>query len=189
MLYIQLFLSFFQIGLFSIGGGYASLPLIKNQVVDIHKWFTMTEYTELITLCGMAPGPIAVNTSTFVGLQVGGLPGAIISTFGCVLPSSIIVLTLGFLYRKYKNLQLVQGTLLGLHPAVTALIASAGLSILITAFWGNKGITRKASDVNVISIFLFAISLFILKKYKANPIIVMLGCGVAGLILYLSGFW
>jgi len=78
---------------------------------------------------------------------------------------------------------------LGLHPAVTALIASAGLSILITAFWGNKGITRKASDVNVISIFLFAISLFILKKYKANPIIVMLGCGVAGLILYLSGFW
>ncbi|WFR55979.1 chromate transporter [Anaerocolumna sp. AGMB13025] len=184
MIYLKLIISFFQIGLFSIGGGYAALPLIQNQVVELNKWMTMTEYTDMITISGMCPGPIAINASTFVGMQVGGMPGAIAATFGCVLPSSIIVLLLGYLYRKFRNLQLVQGILNGLRPAVTALIASAGISILILTFWGNKGITLKPSDLNIISLFLFAISLYVIRKYKANPIYVMFGSGLLGLIIY-----
>ncbi|WMJ89401.1 chromate transporter [Anaerocolumna sp. MB42-C2] len=185
MLYIKLLISFFQIGLFSIGGGYASLPLIQNQVVEINKWLTMTEYSDLITISGMTPGPIAINASTFVGMQAGGLFGAFMATLGCILPSTIIVVFLAILYRKYKKLNMVQGILKGLHPAVTALIASAGLSILTLTFWGDKGITLNPADVNAVSVILFGISLFILRKYKVNPIFVMLGSGIIRLTIYL----
>ncbi len=186
MIYLKLFWSFFQIGLFSIGGGYAAIPLIQNQVVEINRWITMTQFTDLITIAEMTPGPIAINSSTFVGTQIAGLPGALVATLGCVLPSSIIVLTLAYFYYKYKNLTLVQGVLSGLRPAVVALIASAGLSILILAFWGNKDITTfHLADVNYIAVGLFTFSLLILRKFKTNPIYVMMGSGIVGMVIYL----
>ena len=91
MIYLELFWSFFQIGLFSIGGGYAAMPLIQNQVVDIHSWLTMTQFADIMTIAEMTPGPIAINSATFVGIQVAGLPGALIATIGCVFPSCVIV--------------------------------------------------------------------------------------------------
>lgn len=185
MIYLKLFWSFFQIGLFSIGGGYASLPLIQNQVVEINKWITMTEFANLITISGMTPGSIAVNSSAFVGTQIAGLPGALVAAFGCILPSSIIVLTLAYFYYKYKNLTIIQGVLSGLRPAIVALIASAGLSILILAFWGNKGITFHLADVNYIAVGLFTLSLLVLRKFKTNPIYVMMGSGLVGMVIYL----
>jgi len=185
MIYLKLFWSFFQIGLFSIGGGYAAMPLIQNQVVDINKWITMTEFADLITIAEMTPGPIAINSSTFVGTQIAGLPGALVATFGCILPSSIIVLTLAYFYYKYKKLTLVQGVLSGLRPAVVALIASAGLSILILAFWGEKGISLNLLDMNYIAVGLFTLSLFILRKFKPSPIYVMFGSGIIGMAIYL----
>ena len=100
MIYLQLWWSFVQIGLFSIGGGYASLPLIEHQVVEVHGWLTASQLTDIITISQMTPGPIALNAATFVGTRVAGLPGAILATFGCVLPSCIIVLTLAWLYTK-----------------------------------------------------------------------------------------
>jgi len=185
MIYLKLFWSFFQIGLFSIGGGYAALPLIQNQVVDLHKWLTMTEFTDLITISQMTPGPIAINSSTFVGTRIAGPIGALISTFGCILPSCIIVSFLAFLYYKYKNLKAIQGALEGLRPAVVALIASAGLSILITAFWGENNVIPNFKDINYISFLLFSASLIILRKFKPNPIYVMAGSGIIGMIVYL----
>ena len=100
MLYLQLFWSFFQIGLFSIGGGYAAMPLIQNQVVDLHHWLTLSEFTDLITISQMTPGPIAINSATFVGIRIGGVGGALVSTLGCILPSLIIVMTLAYFYTK-----------------------------------------------------------------------------------------
>ena len=91
MIYIQLFLSFIQVGMFSIGGGYAAMPLIQSQVVQGHGWLTMSEFTDLITIAEMTPGPIAVNSATFVGIRIAGVPGAMVATFGCILPSCIIV--------------------------------------------------------------------------------------------------
>jgi chromate transporter len=184
MLYLKLFWSFFQIGLFSIGGGYAALPLIKHQVVEIHPWLSMTEFSDIITISQMTPGPIAINSATFVGTQIGGLPGAIIATLGCILPSCIIVLTLAYIYYKYREISMVQGILSGLRPAVVSLIASAGLSILFLAFWGSDKFPSGIKDTNYISIFIFAIAIFVLRKWKANPIHVMIGSGVIGLILY-----
>ena len=100
MILLELFWSFFQVGLFSIGGGYAALPLIQNQIVDINGWLTLGEFADVITISQMTPGPIAINAATFVGLRLGGLPGAIIATFGCVTPSLIIVLILAMIYFK-----------------------------------------------------------------------------------------
>lgn len=185
MLYLKLFWSFFQIGLFSIGGGYVALPLIQDQVVDINKWLTLAEFTDLITIAEMTPGPIAINSSSFVGIRVAGPLGAIIATLGCVLPSCIIVLALAFFYSKFKNITIVQGILNGLRPAVVALIASAGLSILIIAFWGEHGITSNIADINNVSVGLFAASIIVLRKFKPNPILVMMGSGILGMVIYL----
>ena len=104
MPYLELFLSFFQVGLFSVGGGLAALPLIQNQVVDLHHWLSLSEFTDLITIAEMTPGPLAINSATFVGIRIGGLPGALIATLGCILPACIIVSLLAWL--NIKNLVL-----------------------------------------------------------------------------------
>lgn len=184
MIYLKIFWSFFQIGLFSIGGGYAAMPLIQKQVVDMHKWLSMNEFADVITISQMTPGPIAINCATFVGTRIAGMPGAIVATIGCVFPSCIIVLLLAYLYYKYKRLSIVQGGLNGLRPAVIAMIGSAGLTLLILAFWNGKGISIKTENIDVISVTIFTVSIIILRKLKVNPIFVMLGAGISGLCIY-----
>ncbi len=105
MIYIQLFLSFVQIGLFSVGGGYAAIPLIQSQVVETHGWLTMNEFTNLITIAEMTPGPIGANSATFTGLQIAGIPGALAATFGSIFPSCILVSILALVYcrRNFSN--------------------------------------------------------------------------------------
>ena len=103
MIYLKLFLSFLKVGMFSIGGGYAAMPLIQSEVVTGYGWLTMSEFTDLITIAEMTPGPIAVNSATFVGIRIAGIPGAAAATFGCIFPSCIIVSLLAFVYYKYKN--------------------------------------------------------------------------------------
>lgn len=184
MIYWQLFCSFFQIGLFSIGGGYAAMPLIQNQVVDIHPWLTMTQFADIITIAEMTPGPIAINSATFVGIQVAGLPGAIVATIGCVFPSCVIVLTLASIYYRFRGLNLVQGILHGLRPAVIAMIGSAGLSLFILAIYGQRTLPADFMSFDVIALFLFAASFLALRKWKPNPIWVMVIAGVVGTFLY-----
>ena len=111
MIYLQLFISFLQIGMFSFGGGYAAMPLIQGQVVTLHQWLSMEEFTDLITISQMTPGPIAVNSATFVGIKIAGIPGAVVATFGCILPSCVIVTLLAKLYLKYRNMGMLQGIL------------------------------------------------------------------------------
>jgi chromate transport protein ChrA len=101
MIYLDIFLSFCQIGLLSFGGGYAALPLIEAQVLEKHNWLTLEEFADLLTISQMTPGPIAINAATFVGTKVAGLGGAIVATIGSVTPSFIIVLILSYLYFKY----------------------------------------------------------------------------------------
>ena len=181
MIYLQLFWSFIQIGLFSIGGGYAAMPLIQAQVVDHHAWLTMNEYTDLVTIAEMTPGPIAVNSATFVGIRIGGIPGALVATFGCILPSLFIVSLLAYIYFRYKNLSSLQCVLASLRPAVVALIAAAGLTILGQVIFNGHEISMEY--VNWIGGIMFGAALFVLRKYKFNPILVMLACGVVNLII------
>lgn len=177
MIYLQLFLSFLQIGLFSFGGGYAAMPLIQGQVVTGHGWLTMSEFTDLITISQMTPGPIAVNSATFVGLKIAGVPGAVVATAGCILPSCIIVTILAKLYLKYRSMDLLQGVLKSLRPAVVAMIASAGILILVTAFWGSSAVITFAGT-KWSMVVIFVICLILLRKTKLNPIWVMVLAGV-----------
>ena len=156
MIYLQLFWAFFQIGLLSFGGGYAAMPLIQGQVVTSHGWLTMSEFTDhwisqntftdLITISQMTPGPIAVNSSTFVGQYVAHLPGALIATLGCILPSCVIVSLLAYLYVKYKNMEVMKTILAYLRPAVVSMIAISGISILISSFFKESIIKISCND-------------------------------------------
>ncbi|MDO5425099.1 MAG: chromate transporter [Eubacteriales bacterium] len=178
MIYVSLFISFFKIGLLSFGGGYAAMPLIQEEIVRSHQWLTMGDFTDLVTIAEMTPGPIAVNAATFVGTQVGGFAGAVIATLGCILPSCIIVTLLASLYTKYRKMPLLQGTLASLRPAVTAMIAKAGLDILISSFFRSGVIDFARENVQVRRILFFALALFLLRKKKWNPILVMVLCGI-----------
>ncbi len=184
MIYLKLFLSFFQVGLFSFGGGYAAMPLIQNQVVDRNGWLTMSEFADVITISQMTPGPIGINSATFVGTRIAGITGAIMATLGCILPSCIIVLLLAYMYYRFRGLSIVQAILNGLRPAVIAMIASAGFSLVIVSFWNGQGVSRQIENLDFVSVAIFAIALVILRKWKVNPIIVMSGAGVIGLCLY-----
>ena len=103
MIYLQLFFSFLQVGALSFGGGYAAMPLIQEQVVNLHGWLSMNAFTDLVTIAEMTPGPIAVNAATFVGMQIIGPLGAVVATLGCILPSCVIVTLLAHLYTKYQK--------------------------------------------------------------------------------------
>lgn len=183
MIYLQLLWSFFQIGLFSIGGGYAAMPLIQHQVVELHPWLTMTQFADIMTIAEMTPGPIAINSATFVGIQVAGLPGAIIATVGCVIPSCIIVMTLAYVYYRFRNLTMVQGVLGGLRPAVVAMIASAGLGLVLLSFFGVQALPADLSGISYTSVAIFLIGFVVLRKWKVNPLYVMGGAGVMGVVL------
>ena len=177
MIYLQLFLSFLQIGLFSFGGGYAAMPLIQEQIVDTHGWLSMSEFTDLITISQMTPGPIAINSATFVGIKIAGLAGAAVATAGCIFPSCVIVTLLAKIYLKYRNVKTFQSVLDSLRPAVVAMIAAAGVSILTSALWQNADkIILAETDWSMVLIFL--ICLILLIKAKWNPILVMLLAGL-----------
>lgn len=184
MIYWQLFLSFLQIGLFSFGGGYAAMPLIQDQVVAQHAWLTMTEFTDLITISQMTPGPIAVNSATFVGIRLAGLPGALVATLGCILPSCILVTLIAKLYLKYRQMSALQTVLNTLRPAVVAMIASAGVAILLSSLWA-EGAARVLSTVQWDMAAIFLGCLVLLRKTKWNPIAVMALGGVAKVLLSL----
>ena len=182
MIYLQLFLSFLQVGMFSFGGGYAAMPLIQGQVVTGHHWLSMSEFTDLITISQMTPGPIAVNSATFVGIKIAGIPGAFAATFGCILPPCIIVTILAKLYLKYRNMTMMQEVLHSLRPAVVAMIGAAGISILATAFWGSEEIiTFVGTKWSLVIIFF--ICLVLLRMVKMNPIWVMLLAGVMKVVV------
>ena len=176
MICLQLFLSFLQIGALSFGGGYAVMPLIQSQIVTQHSWLSMSEFTDLVTIAEMTPGPIAVNAATFVGTKLAGVPGALAATAGCILPACILVTLLAKLYLKYRNLSLLQSVLSSLRPAVVAMIASAGLLILVNAFWNGNAVSL--SGTNWVMVGIFAVCLLLLRKTKLSPIAVMLlgGC-------------
>ena len=186
MIYLQLFLSFLQIGLFSFGGGYAAMPLIQDQVVTAHGWLSMPEFTDLITISQMTPGHIAINSATFVGMKIAGVPGAVAATVGCVFPSCVIVTLLARLYLKYRDMSLLQGILGSLRPAVVAMVAAAGISILITAFWGGDQIGSLEST-RWWMVGIFALCVLFLKKLNWNPIVVMLSAGVLRVLLAVFG--
>ena len=187
-LYLQLFISFLQIGALSFGGGYAAMPLIQQQVVTLHGWLSLSEFTDLITISQMTPGPIAINSATFVGTRDGGFWGALCATTGCVLPSCLLVSLLAWAYLKYGHLSIIQDVLSSLRPAVIAMIASAGFSILISILWpqGLSSLAALAQNVNLRGFLIFLGALVLLIRLRMNPILVMVLSGAAEVLCQLA---
>jgi chromate transporter len=180
---IKLFFSFFKIGIFSFGGGYAALTVIQNEVVTNHGRISLAEFNNLITISQMTPGPIALNSATFVGTKIAGLAGGIVATLALISPSVIIVSTIAYFYIKYKNLDLMNNVLRLLRPAVISLIMIAALSIITTAIFDQGPIAIGSADFLIIGLIFF--SFFLLYKKKMDPILTMLLSGLIYMLIHI----
>lgn len=182
MLYLQLFYAFFKIGLFGFGGGYAMLSLIQGEVVVRHDWLTQQEFTDIVAISQMTPGPIGINTATYVGYTATqSVWGSIIATFAVVLPSFILMIIISRFFLKYSNHPVIESVFKGLRPAVVGLIASAALLLM-----NKENFNSPNEDLYnfVISIVLF-IAVFIgTLRFRVNPILLIIGCAVIGMIVY-----
>lgn len=186
MIYLELFWSFVQVGLFCVGGGYASMPLIQAQVIDVHGWLSMSEFIDIFTISQMTPGPIGINAATFVGMKVAGFLGAIVATLGFVTPSFILGIILAKLFFKYGNIRVIKGILNGLRPAVVALICSAGMSFIFLALFNTEKMPINVADIDYLGLFVLIVA-FIAVRKKVGIIKILAGSGVLGLILGLIG--
>ena len=180
---LQLFISFATVGLFCVGGGYASMPLIEAEVIEKHGWLTLNEFVDIFTISQMTPGPIGINAATFVGSKVGGIPGAVAATAGFVFPSVLIVLLLGYLYYKYGNIGPIRGFLNGLRPAFVALIANAGVGILLLAFWNKEKLPVDIGQIDWVAVFIFLCSWAALRG-RLGTIKTLAASGLLGLLLF-----
>lgn len=182
MLYLQLFYTFFKIGLFGFGGGYAMLSLIQGEVVTRYGWLTPQEFTDIVAVSQMTPGPIGINSATYVGFTAtGSVWGSVVATFAVVLPSFILMLTISKFFLKYQKHPLVEAVFKGLRPAVVGLLASAAL-VLMNA----ENFDSPSDDLYsfIVSCLLFIITFIGTRRYKLNPIGMIVACGIAGLLLY-----
>lgn len=169
-----LYTTFFKIGLFSFGGGYAILPIIKKEVVDINNWITVTEFTDMVAISQITPGPVSVNTATYVGYVVTGNGiGAIIATLGLATPSIIIMIIFSKYFLKFKNNKYIENAFIGLRIVVVGLILSATLLLM-----------DKNNFIDIKSFVIFFISVFIILKWKINPILLTIIMAVVGMLIY-----
>ena len=166
MLYLELFLTFFKIGLFTIGGGYAMLPLIQADV-QAKGWMTAEELVNFIAVSESTPGPFAVNVSTYVGAELAGLPGAFCATLGVVLPSFLIILLVARFYAAFRSSAIVSGAMGGLRPAVIGMIGAAVVSVGQTAFL-PEGLAAVTAYPLVCSLAIFAL-MAVLTHKKLHP--------------------
>ena len=170
---LTLFLTFFKIGAFTFGGGYAMLPLIQREIVEKRKWITNDDILEVVAIAESTPGPIAVNSATFVGYRTGGFSGALLATLGVVLPSFAVILAISFVLREFESLKAVQYAFSGIRACVLALV--------LKALWSMY----KQSPKNAVSYALMAIAFVLVAFLGADVLPVIIGCAAVGLIVTL----
>jgi len=172
MIFFKIFIVFFLIGLFSFGGGYAMLPLIQNKVVLIHNWVSPKEFIDIVAISQITPGPIAINSATYIGFKTLGIPGSLAATLGVSLPSIIIMLIFCKFFFKFKDNKLVEDSFTGLRPATIGLIAAAAVLVAKNAFIDYK------------SVVIFVVAFISSYKFKLDPILMTVLAGIAGFLLY-----
>lgn len=172
MILFEIFIIFFKIGLFSFGGGYAMLPLIQQEVTTNHTWVTATEFIDIVAISQITPGPIAINSATYIGFKTAGIIGSALATLGVVTPSIIIMIIISRFFIKFKNNKYLDYAFLGLRPATVGLIAAAAVLVSYDSFIDFK------------SILIFAAAFFASYKYKLDPILLTVIAGVVGYLFY-----
>lgn len=180
MIWWRLITSFFRIGLFTIGGGYALLPLIQKEVVK-NGWLTPHEYANVLAISEVTPGPMSVNAATFVGYRIAGIPGAVVATFSLVLPSFLMIMLLGRFLRRWLEEPHVNRFFSGVRPAVTGTIA--GAAVLLTGTMLFPGGITSLGNLDIKFLFISLISIGLLE-IKFHPILTLSIAGLAGWILY-----
>ena len=187
MIFLQLFYTFFQIGLFGFGGGYAMLSLIQGEVVTKYAWLSSSEFTDIVAISQMTPGPIGINSATYVGytavVNAGyshtiGILGSVIATFSVVLPSFILMILISRFFLKYQKHPAVAAVFSGLRPGVVGLLAAAALVLMNEENFGQDTYQITISSILFLTVFIAS------YKYKANPILLIVLCGAVGLLLY-----
>lgn len=174
-----LFQTFFMIGLLSFGGGYAMIPVIAHQV-EAHKWMTNSDFTDIIAVAGMSPGPIGTNSAIFVGYRVEGLAGAVAATAGMTLPSFLIIIAVAAFFAKMNESRYVQAAFYGLRAAVTGLILYGAVR-----FADSNGMIGSVFNMQtVVALVIFAGSLVALLYYKIHPLRLIIVAGLVGMAVY-----
>jgi len=169
----QLFGTFFKIGAFTFGGGYAMIPLIQKETVEKHGWMTDEDILEIVAIAESTPGPIAINAATFVGYRRCGFVGALCATLGVVLPSFLIILAISGVLREFREVKAVQYAFNGIRSGV--------LALLIKALFGMYKKSRK----DAVSYIIMAVSFVLAAFVKIDVMLIILGCGLFGLVSYL----
>ncbi len=169
---VKLFLSYFKIGAFSFGGGYAMLPLIQKEMIETHGWMTRAEFHDIVAISEMTPGPIAINTATFLGYKVSKLPGAIVATLAVALPSFIVLSLIFYFINKFKESSYIDWIFSGLRPIVLGLIGAAAITV------------GRGSFVDIKSVIIAIAAFYLITFKKMNPIIGLVLAGVTGILLY-----
>lgn len=182
MIYCLLFWEFAKVGLFCVGGGYASMPLIQASVVDTYHWLTLGEFIDIFTISQMTPGPIGINAATFAGMKVAGLGGAAAATLGFAAPSLLLGILLAKLFFRYGDIGPIRGALNGLRPAVVSLISAAGISFFFLALWNTETAPMDWSRLDLRGALILTLSLLAARK-KVSVIKLLLGSGLLGLTL------
>lgn len=191
MIFLYLFYTFFKIGLFGFGGGYAMLSLIQGEVVTRYGWLTSQEFTDIVAISQMTPGPIGINSATYVGYTavqnagfqgiLYGVLGSCTATFAVVLPSFILMLLISKFFLKYQKHPTVEAVFRGLRPAVVGLLASATLLLMTKENFGSFDTDRYTF---IISSLIFIVTFIATEKFKVNPITMIIIMGIAGFLLY-----
>ena len=188
MIFLRLFYEFFKAGLFAVGGGLATLPFLQT-IADKTGWYTQAQLADMIAVSESTPGPIGVNMATYVGFTVGGVPGAVIATLGLITPSIIIILIMAAFLRAFRDNKYVEAAFYGIRPASTALIASAGMSVVMISLFYTQKYNESGNLLQLFNLkgFALAVVILILTRFvkptkKLHPIIFILASAAAGII-------
>lgn len=174
MIYWELLYVYLKIGLFGFGGGYAMLSLIQFEVVDKHHWLSSQQFTDIVAISQMTPGPIGINSATYIGYTVTrNVWGSVLATFAVCLPSFLLVLLISYFFAKFKNNLYVKAAMSGLLPMSVALIAAAALLLM-----------NKENFIDYKSLLIFIAAFILTWKYKIHPILMICLAGMAGILLY-----
>lgn len=172
MILLKLYLAFLKIGTFGFGGGYAMLPLIQKEIVEKNAWLSQTDFMDIIGISQMTPGPIAINSATFVGYKAGGFLGSILATLGVVTTSFILISFANYFFNKFKNSKILSNALKGMRPALIGLIISVFITLSLESY----------RDLN--SLIIAAIIGFLLYKTKIHPILIIVIAALLGVLFY-----
>ena len=178
---LLIFLTFIKIGAMCFGGAYAAIPVVEREVVFVKNWMSITEFSDLVAIDEITPGPIIINSASFVGMRMAGISGAIVASIGAIVAPVIITLILIYVYRNYKEIKVINEAIYTLKCMTVALIVSTCLSIFLNAIFPGKVIA--VGNVDYLLLVMGIVAFMIIRKYKPNPLYVMLACGTINLVV------